>query len=134
MMTQVTVSVGGREFDVACRDGEEPYLRAAAALLDAEAATLLGQMGRMPETTMLLMSGLMLADKTAAQEDRLRRAEEKLAAREARIAELENRPPPEPERIEVPVPPPGLADDLAALAARAEAVADGLEAEAAPAG
>ena len=125
-MTQVTVTVGGRDFDVACRDGEEPYLKAAAALLDAEAATLLQHMGRMPEATMLLMSGLMLADKTAAHEDRLRRAEEKLAAREARIAELENRPTPEPERIEVPVPPEGLEERLAALAARAEALADEL--------
>ena len=126
-MTQVTVRVGGRDFDVACQDGEEPYLRAAAALLDAEAATLLDQMGRMPETTMLLMSGLMLADKTAAQEERLRRAEETLAAREARIADLEKRPAPAPERVEVPVVPQGLAEGLAALAARAEALAEELE-------
>ena len=132
-MTQVSVTVGGRDFDVACRDGEEPYLRAAAALLDAEAVTLLGQMGRMPETTMLLMSGLMLADKTAAQEDRLRRAEEKLAAREARIEELENRPAPEPERIEVPFVPPRVVGELAAIAARAEAMADRVEGEAAAA-
>ena len=131
-MTQVTVTVGGRDFDVACRDGEEPYLRAAASLLDAEAATLLQHMGRMPETTMLLMSGLMLADKTAAQEDRLKRAEEKLAAREARIEELEDRPAPEPERIEVPVPPEGLAERLGAMAERAEALADELEPAAAP--
>ncbi len=129
MMTQVTVKVGGREFDVACQDGEEPYLRAAAGLLDVEAQTLLSQMGRMPETTMLLMSGLMLADKTAAQEDRLRRAEEKLAAREARIEALENRPPPEPERVEVPVMPPRLESSLGVLAERAEALADALEAE-----
>lgn len=128
-MTQVTVTVGGREFDVACRDGEEPYLRAAASLLDAEAATLLGQMGRMPETTMLLMSGLMLADKTAAQEDRLRRAEQTLAAREARIEQLEKRPAPEPERIEVPFVPQPVVEELTALTARAEAMADGLEAE-----
>lgn len=131
-MTQVTVRVGGRDFDVACQDGEEPYLRAAAALLDAEAATLLDQMGRMPETTMLLMSGLMLADKTAAQEERLRRVEETLAAREARVRELEGRPAPEPQRIEVPVVPQGLSESLAALAARAEALAEEVEGADAP--
>ena len=129
-MSQVTVRVGGREFDVACRDGEESYLKAAAALLDAEASTLLQHMGRMPEATMLLMAGLMLADKTAANEERLRRAEEKVAAREARIAELENRSAPKPERIEVPVVPAQLAEGLASLAARAEALADAIEAEA----
>ena len=137
MMSQVTVKVGGREFDVACQDGEEPYLRAAAGLLDVEAQTLLSQMGRMPETTMLLMAGLMLADKATAQEERVRRAEAKLAAREARIEELENRPAPEPERIEVPVEvpitPPELAQHLGTLAERAEALADALEAEAAAA-
>ena len=133
MMSQVTVKVGGREFDVACQDGEEPYLRAAAGLLDAQAQTLLSQMGRMPETTMLLMAGLMLADKAAAQDDRVRRAEEKVAAREARIEELENRPPPAPERVEVPVEvavvPPELGQHLGTLAERAEALADALEAE-----
>lgn len=128
-MSQVTVPVGGRDFDVACRDGEESYLRAAAALLDAEATTLLSQMGRMPETTMLLMAGLMLADKTAAQEDRLKRSEEKVTALELRVAELQNRPALKPERIEVPVVPPHLARSLAAMAARAEALAEAIEAE-----
>ena len=129
MMTQVTVRVGGREFDVACRDGEESFLKAAASLLDAEAATLLQHMGRMPETTMLLMAGLMLADKTAANQDGLRRAEEKVAAREARIAELENRPAPQPERIEVPFIPAQVTQSLALTAARAEALADAIEAD-----
>ena len=127
-MTQVTVRVGGRDFDVACREGEESYLKAAAALLDAEAATLLEHMGRMPEATMLLMSGLMLADKTAANEERLRRAEEKVAAREARIAELENRPEPKPQRIEVPYVPPEVTQAMASVAARAKAIADEVEA------
>ena len=123
-MAQVTVTVGGREFDVACHDGEESYLRAAASLLDVEATTLVSQMGRMSEQTMLLLAGLMLADKNATQEGRLRRAEEKLAAREARIAELENRPAGAPRQIEVPVAPPRLAE----MTARAEALAERIEA------
>ena len=45
------------------------FLRAAAALLDAEAQPLVAQMGRLPEARMLLMAGLMLADKVAAHED-----------------------------------------------------------------
>lgn len=127
-MTQVTVTVGGREFDVACQDGEEDYLRAAAALLDGEAKTLLSQMGRMPETTMLLMAGLMLADKATAHEERLRRADETIAARERRIADLENRPRPEPDRVEVPVVPPRVQEALAEIAARTEALAEMAEA------
>ena len=71
-MAEVQVAIGGREFEVACRDGEEHYLKSAAAMLDAEAGALNEALGRMPETRMLLMAGLMLADKTASLEDRLK--------------------------------------------------------------
>lgn len=73
-MAEVKVSIGGREFEVACRDGEEHYLHSAAALLDNEADALNEALGRMPETRMLLMAGLMLADKTASLEDQLKEA------------------------------------------------------------
>jgi cell division protein ZapA len=70
-MPEITIHIGGREFDVVCKAGEEPFLQSAAALLDAEAQALVGSMGRIPESRMLLMSGLMLADKTASLEDQL---------------------------------------------------------------
>jgi cell division protein ZapA len=135
-MPEVTIEIGGRTFDVACQEGEEPYLRAAAKMLDTEAAVILGQIGRMPAERMLLMAGLMLADKTAALEDEqetlkakiaaqekaLRSAEERMADRARRIAELQEAGP----RTELPE---SLTDGLADLAARAEAIADDLEAE-----
>jgi cell division protein ZapA len=116
------------------QDGEETYLRAAAKMLDTEATVVLGQIGRMPSDRMLLMAGLMLADKTAAQEDELkglqakiaaqekalRSAEERLADRARRIAELQEAGP----RTELPA---SVTDGLAELAARAEALADELE-------
>ena len=74
-MPQVEVTIGGRAFTVACQSGEEPYLTAAAKLLDEEASGLASQAGRMPESKMLLMAGLMLADRAAGLEDRLRQAE-----------------------------------------------------------
>ena len=33
-MPEVTISIGGRNFDVACQDGEEQYLHSAAKMLD----------------------------------------------------------------------------------------------------
>ena len=86
-MPDVRISIGGRDFDVACQEGEEHFLRAAAAMLDAEAQVLQTQIGRLPEARMLLMSALMLADKTAALEDQLRAAEGRIAALEAAPAE-----------------------------------------------
>lgn len=76
---------------------------------------------------MLLMAGLMLADKTAAVEDKIKVVEAKLAEREAEIDNLKAMPAPEPERIEVPVVPDSVTDTLAELAARAEALAASLE-------
>ncbi|MGR3436485.1 MAG: cell division protein ZapA [Shimia sp.] len=128
-MPEVTIHIGGRPFDVACQEGEEHYLEAAAAMLNVEATALTEQIGRIPESRMLLMAGLMLADRTASVEDRLREAEDKLARRDALISELQDRPAPAPERIEVPVIPQEAVDGLAELAARAEALADQLEAE-----
>lgn len=114
-MPDIEVIVGGRSFTVACQPGEEHFLRSAAALLDAEAAPLVAQMGRLPESRMLLMAGLMLADKAAGHEDELRLLR-------ARLAEFDGQSLPEPVRIEVPVIPPQLTETLADIAARAEAL------------
>jgi cell division protein ZapA len=127
MMPEVTIQIGGRDFDVSCQEGEESYLHAAAKMLDDEAQVLANQIGRMPEARMLLMAGLMLADKTAAVEDRVREVEDELAAAKAELERLKAVPKPEPERIEVPVIPDDVTDTLAELAARAEALAAEIE-------
>lgn len=126
-MPEVRISIGGRPYDVACQEGEESFLHSAAALLEGEASVLAAQAGRIPETRMLLMAGLMLADKTAGMEDQLRAAEERVAQREAELAELRARPMPQAERVEVPVIPMAVTDTLAELAARAEALAAAAE-------
>ena len=84
-MPEVAVSIGGRTFEVACQDGEEHFLHAAAKLLDTEAQTLLDQIGRMPESRMLLMSGLLLADKAAGTEDQIRSLEKRIGALQAEL-------------------------------------------------
>ncbi len=122
-MAEVRITIGGREFDVACREGEEHFLRSAAQMLDTEAQGLVGQLGRMPESRMLLMAGLLLADRTAAMEERIRSAEERAQAAEAALAALQANPP----RVEVPVIPQSLVDTLAEIAARAESLAERVE-------
>lgn len=126
-MPEVTIQIGGRGFDVSCQDGEEVFLQAAAKLLDDEAQVLSDQIGRMPESRMLLMAGLMLADKTAATEDKIRSLEGQLAQAQAEVQALQNKPQPAPERVEVAVVPPSVTDTLAELAARAEALASVVE-------
>ncbi|MFC4214170.1 cell division protein ZapA [Pseudophaeobacter arcticus] len=126
-MPEVTIHIGGRGFEVSCQLGEESYLHSAAKMLDDEAQVLSDQIGRMPEARMLLMAGLMLADKTAAVEDRIKEVEAELAERVAELEALKNTPAPEPERIEVPVVPPQVPEALAELAARAESLAQQIE-------
>jgi cell division protein ZapA len=121
-MPEVKISIGGRHFDVACQEGEESYLHSAAKMLDDEAQVLADAVGRMPEARMLLMAGLMLADKTASVEDKIAEVRAELAEREAELEGLRNVVI-EPERIEVPVVPQSVTDTLAEIAARAEALA-----------
>jgi cell division protein ZapA len=119
-MPDIDILIGGRTFMVSCRAGEEHFLNAAAKVLDSEAQPILSQLGRLPESRMLLMAGLMLADRTASVEDELREAR-------ARIAALEARPAGEVQRVEVPVVPASVTDSLAEIAARAEALAAQVE-------
>ena len=123
-MPQIDIAIGGRTFEVACQEGEEHYLHSAAAMLDAEATHLSSQIGRMPEARMLLMSGLMRADKTAGLEDKGKEAEAAIAQLQAQIDTLESRPA---TRVEVPVVPAEVTDTLAEIAARAESLADQID-------
>ena len=127
-MPQVEIAIGGRTFEVACQEGEEHFLHSAAAMLDAEATHLAEQIGRVPEARMLLMAGLMLADKTASLEDRVRELETEAARMRADMETMQSQPAPEPVRVEVPVVPAAVTDALAEIAARAEALADQVEA------
>ncbi|MDZ7906010.1 MAG: cell division protein ZapA [Cypionkella sp.] len=116
-MSDLEITIGGRNFTVACQPGEEQFLMSAAAMLDAEAQPLVAQMGRLPESRMLLMAALMLADKTAAYEDELRQLRAGVAASPASAAQVET----------VQVIPPHVPEALAEIAARAEALAAQIE-------
>lgn len=122
-MPELKVMIGGREFEVACQEGEEHFLRSAARLLDNEAQVLVSQIGRMPEVRLLLMAGLMLADKAAGLDDQLRMAEERAMVAERVAADARAHP----ERIEVPVIPDIVTDTFSEIAARAEALAERME-------
>jgi cell division protein ZapA len=122
-MPEMKITIGGRDFAVACQEGEEHFLQSAAKMLDNEASVLIGQIGRMPEARMLLMAGLMLADKTAGLEDQLRTANERAAVAERVAADARANP----AKVEVPVIPDIVIDSFAEIAAQAEALAARIE-------
>jgi cell division protein ZapA len=74
-MPNINLNIGGRSFAVACPEGEEASLEAAAEILSADAKTLAGQSTKLSESQMLLIAGLMSADKVISVQEKLKEVE-----------------------------------------------------------
>ena len=74
-MPDINLNIGGRSFAVACPEGEEASLEAAAQILSADARTLVEQSKTLSESQMLLISGLMSADRAISIQEDLKKAE-----------------------------------------------------------
>lgn len=61
-MAQINLSVGGRMYPLACKDGEEPHLYALAEVLDAKVQQAISTLGYGNEMRLILTGGLLLAD------------------------------------------------------------------------
>ena len=131
-MPNLSIKIGGRSFSLSCLPGEEAFLEMAASMLNIEAMSLADQSERMPESQMLLMSGLLLADRTVSLEEKLKVAEKKITDLEAESISVTPEISNIVQKIEVQVVPPALLESLAELSARAESAADSLEEKTAP--
>jgi cell division protein ZapA len=86
-MAQVSVSIGGRAFRLACNPGEEPHLEALARTVDEKISTMRASFGEIGDQRLVVMAALTIADeldeaqKTAVEQTR--RAEAALAAEDA---------------------------------------------------
>ena len=61
-MSQVTITVNGRTYKLACDDGEEQHLLKLAAHLSSHVDELRGSFGRVGDDRLMLMAGLMICD------------------------------------------------------------------------
>lgn len=109
MAAMVDLTIAGRTYQVACREGEEENLRAAARLVDGKSREALAGLGTLSEARQFLFAALLLADQIVEKRP------------EAAV------PPPPAE------PDPELARRAEMLASRLEALAGSLESEAATA-
>ena len=64
-MASVELRVGGRRYELACRDGEEEHLAQLAQLVDAKATEAGRALGTTNEARQLLLAALLLADDLA---------------------------------------------------------------------
>ena len=88
-MPEVAINIGDKKFTVTCQPGEESALEAAASLLNDEASFLVSEIGQLSEQKLLLMSGLMLADKMTSQSEKLAKAEKALEETLAKAKKME---------------------------------------------
>lgn len=80
-MSQVSVTINGRVYRMACDDGQEEHLSRLARDLDARIARLRESFGEIGDTRLTVMAGLMVADE-------LVEAKRQIKAREQDIAEM----------------------------------------------
>jgi len=86
-MAPVNVTINGRQFRMACEDGQEDHLVKLAHELDARIEGLRGRFGEIGDARLTVMAALTIADELADMTARIKRLEEELAAlQEARVA------------------------------------------------
>ena len=62
MAQLIDLNIAGRTYQVACREGEEDNLRAAARLVDGKSREALAGLGTLSEARQFLFASLLLAD------------------------------------------------------------------------
>ena len=62
MAAMIDLTIAGRVYQVACREGEEETLRAAARLVDGKSREALAGLGTLSEARQFLFASLLLAD------------------------------------------------------------------------
>ncbi len=78
-MPQVTVTINGRQFRMACEDGEEARVMRLAEDLDARIVRLRARFGEIGDTRLTVMAALTLADELSEVKEKLQRIEPELA-------------------------------------------------------
>ncbi len=86
-MSQINVTINGRQFRMACEDGQEAHLVDLARELDSRIEGLRAKFGEIGDTRLTVMAALTVADELAEMGTRLKRLEEELAAlQDARVS------------------------------------------------
>jgi len=82
-LAQVSVTINGRTFRMACEDGEEPHLIGLADRLNATIDELRGAFGEIGDQRLTVMAAISTLDRLAEVERRVGALETQLAARES---------------------------------------------------
>jgi cell division protein ZapA len=75
-MSQVNATIAGRQYRLACEDGQEEHLLALAKDLDGRIEELRKKFGEIGDTRLTMMAALMVADELSEASRKIRRLEE----------------------------------------------------------
>ena len=79
-MSQVTVTINGRQYRMACEDGQENHLIGLARDFDRRIIELHERFGEIGDARLTVMAALELADQLAEAGRNIRRLEEEIAS------------------------------------------------------
>ena len=109
-MAQVSVTIAGRVYRMACEDGQEPHLEALARHLDGKIGEMRGAFGEIGDQRLIVMAAIAIADELAE-------VKKSHAAMAARIATFDD------EQARASAEREGWSDDVAkALEGAAERI------------
>ena len=86
-MSHINVTINGRQYRMACEEGQEVRLLKLAEGLEARIGDLRGKFGEIGDARLTVMAALMVCDELVDAGQRIRSLEEELAAlRDVRVA------------------------------------------------
>jgi len=78
-MAQVTVTIDGKQYRMACDEGQEEHLMELAARFDRYVTHLKGSFGEIGDQRLTVMAGIMVMDELAELQKRVRGMESEIA-------------------------------------------------------
>lgn len=89
-MSHVNVTINGRQYRMACEEGQESRLLRLADRLEARVMSLRGKFGEIGDQRLTVMASLTIADDLADAEYRIRGLQEEIEAlREVRVTAVD---------------------------------------------
>ena len=79
-MAQINSTIAGRQFRLACEDGQEEHLQELTKDIDQRIISLRRKFGEIGDTRLTVMAALMVADELAEVVQKMHRLEEDIAS------------------------------------------------------
>ena len=90
-MAQIGVNINGRNYRMACDDGQEEHLTGLAEKFDGYIANLKGSFGEIGDMRLTVMAGIMVTDELVGLQQRIRGLEAEIESlRESRTAAFDS--------------------------------------------